>query len=81
MKTVARLAGHEWACLRRNVFQAWRLALRAPGVVASEFQSPPSDRFARDENPALNQNFLDETQAQGKTEIEPDSAMISGGNR
>lgn len=55
-----------------DIKAAWRLALQATGVVGAEFDRPASDRFVGYDNAALKQHFLDQTQAQGETEIEPD---------
>ena len=51
---------------------AWRLTPQATSVVGAEFDRPASDRFVGYDNAALKQHFLDQTQAQGETEIEPD---------
>jgi hypothetical protein len=37
-----------------------------------EFLSPSPDGFIRDNDPALQQQFLDQPQAKGKSEIQPD---------
>jgi hypothetical protein len=55
-----------------NIATARRLALQAARVVGAEFDRPASDRFVGYSNAALQQHFFDQTQAQGKTEIEPD---------
>ena len=49
-----------------------RFSFQATGVVGAEFNGPASDCFVGDDHAALKQHFLDQTQAQGKTEIEPD---------
>jgi hypothetical protein len=54
------------------VAAARRLALQAARVVGAEFDRPASNGFVGYDNAALKQHFLNETPAQGKTEIEPD---------
>jgi hypothetical protein len=49
-----------------------RFSLQTAGVVGAKFYGPASDRLVGDDNAALKQHFFDQTQAQGKTEIEPD---------
>jgi hypothetical protein len=71
---IARLAidGDDDLVEMPNVVAAWPLSLQAPGVVGAEFDRPTSNRFVGDDNAALKQHFLDQAQAQRKTEIEPD---------
>jgi len=49
-----------------------RFSLQAAGVVGAKFNGPASDRFVGCDNATLKQHFLNETQTQRKTEIEPD---------
>jgi hypothetical protein len=55
-----------------NIVAAGRLTLQATGVFGAKFDGPTSYCFVGYENAALKQHFLDQTQAQGKSEIEPD---------
>jgi hypothetical protein len=48
------------------------LTSETTGVIPAEFQTPPPDRFVRDEETAFEQHLLDKAHAQGETEIEPD---------
>lgn len=57
-----------------NVVVAWYPSLEAAGVVGAEFDRPPSDRFAGDDNAVPKRHFLDQARAQWETEIEPDCA-------
>ena len=54
-----------------DIMAAGRLTLQATGVVGAEFDRLASNGFVGHDNAALKQHFLDQTQAQGKTEIEP----------
>jgi hypothetical protein len=58
-----------------------RLALQAARVVGAEFDRPASDRFVGCDSAAFKPHFLDETQAQGKTEIEPDGVCDDLGRK
>jgi hypothetical protein len=55
-----------------DVTTARRLAPEAAGVSRSKLQRPAADRFIGDDNTTLEQHLLDQPQAQGKPEIEPD---------
>jgi len=54
-----------------DVSQAWRLAAKAPDISRSELPTPPADRLVGNEDPALEQHLLNQSQAQWKPEIEP----------
>ena len=65
-----------------NIPRAWRLAFQAAGVIGAKLQRPAPDRFVGDDDAAFEQNFLDQTQAQRKSKIQPNAwAIISGGKR
>ena len=64
-----------------NIATSRRLALQAAGVVGAKFDRPASDRFVGDDNAALKQHFFDQTQAQRKTEIEPDGVSDDLGRK
>jgi hypothetical protein len=63
------------------VMAAWRLSLQATGVIGAKFNGPASDRFVGHDNAALKKHFLDQTQAQGKSEIEPDRVCDDPGRK
>jgi len=48
------------------------LALQAMGVLGAEFHGPAADGFVGEDDPAFEQHFLDEAQAEWEPEIEPD---------
>ena len=50
---------------------AWRLSFQSAGVVGAKLQRPAPHRFAGHDNAACEQHFLDEAQAQRKSEIQP----------
>ena len=54
------------------VMAARRLSFQAEGVIDAKFNGPASDCFVGYDNASLEQHFLNETQAQGKANIEPD---------
>lgn len=55
-----------------DVASAGLLAVQATSVIQSEFHGPAADGFIGDNNPALEQHFLDKAKAEREPEIEPD---------
>ena len=55
-----------------NVVQARLLAAKAPGISGSELPASPPDRLIGRDDAALEQHLLDEPEAQGKSEVQPD---------
>jgi hypothetical protein len=55
-------------------FAQWhmRIAAKAARIIRAELLSPAANRFIEDSNAALQQQFLDKTQAQRKPNVEPD---------
>ena len=64
-----------------DIMAAWRFSLQAAGVIGAKFNGPASDRFIGYDNATLEQHFLNETQAQGKTKIEPDGVCDDLGRK
>jgi len=54
-----------------NVSTAWRLSLQTPGIIRSKFLSPDSNRLVGNHDPAFEQQFLDQPQAERKSKIQP----------
>ena len=54
-----------------DVATAWRLAPEAASVRRPELQRPATDGLIRDDDAALEQHLLDQSQAQRKPEIQP----------
>jgi hypothetical protein len=55
-----------------HVATAWRLAPEAASVRRPELQRPAADGLVRDNDAALEQHLLDQSQAQRKPEVQPD---------
>ncbi len=55
-----------------HIVPAGLLAGKATRIIRAELLSPAADRFIRDGNTALQQQFLDKAQAQRTPKIEPD---------
>lgn len=55
-----------------DIIAARLLATQSAGVVRPELLCPAADRLVGDNDPALQQQFFDQAQAQWKPEIKPD---------
>jgi hypothetical protein len=65
-----------------NVAWAWRLAAKTSGILRTELPAPSADRFVGYDDAALEQHHLDEPEAQGKSEVQPNCiGIIWGANR
>lgn len=63
---------HDHLVQMPDIIQTWRFPTRASGIVRAEFLCPASDCLIGNDSAALQQHFLDQTQAQWKPEIQPD---------
>ena len=64
-----------------DIITAWRLALKATRVVGAEFGRLALNGFVGYDNAELEQHFLDQTQAQGKSRIQPDDVCNDLGRK
>ena len=63
---------HDHLVKMPNIVRARRLSSQAAGILRSEFLRPAADRFVGNDNATLQQHLFHQTQAQRKSEVEPD---------